>query len=434
MYRTGHSVKHRSRVWLILGMLLIACRVQGAETGKNDHELKPSVVHAAMERGLVVLRSGVDNYPNNQHCFSCHHQTLPLLAFSSVFSKSGGMGLGYGGMGGAMASIPRLEPVRTKDIVQFTTESFKPIIPELRRGDEIDGKAQTVGYGLWTYSLAKEPRNEVTDALIENLVRTQRPEGHWDFHSPRPPASSSTHMATALALLGIQDYGNDVIDSDKRFEIEARATLWLVNATAPVSTEDIVGSLWCNYLLRYHLRAVVRIVNFRQRRGTSVSLREPTISVMDRKWAAREIDAGSRLRVAQQSNRFFGSQQLQVIQREDGGWGQELDMPSDAYATGQSLWMMGRVQETYKNPIEREPHIRKGIEFLIKNQQEDGSWHVVKRAIPVQPFFDNGDPHGADQFISIMATSWATAALANYLNANPETFDAPAEIQQPSSK
>ena len=42
------------------------------------------------------------------------------------------------------------------------------------------------------------------------------------------------------------------------------------------------------------------------------------------------------------------------------------------------------------------------------------SWLVKTRSKPIQKFFDNGDPHGKNQFISISATSWATAALAKF--------------------
>ncbi len=50
----------------------------------------------------------------------------------------------------------------------------------------------------------------------------------------------------------------------------------------------------------------------------------------------------------------------------------------------------------------------------VDSQEPDGSWHVVTRSKPVQIFFDNGDPHGKDQFISVLATNWAVAALANF--------------------
>jgi len=55
---------------------------------------------------------------------------------------------------------------------------------------------------------------------------------------------------------------------------------------------------------------------------------------------------------------------------------------------------------------------RRAIQFLLKTQLEDGSWHVKTRALAIQPYFDAGFPHGFDQWISAAATSWATYALA----------------------
>ena len=55
---------------------------------------------------------------------------------------------------------------------------------------------------------------------------------------------------------------------------------------------------------------------------------------------------------------------------------------------------------------------QRAVEYLLKTQLADGSWHVKTRAKPVQVYFDNGDPHEKDQFISMAATSWSVAALA----------------------
>ena len=60
------------------------------------------------------------------------------------------------------------------------------------------------------------------------------------------------------------------------------------------------------------------------------------------------------------------------------------------------------------------PATAKAVRFLLKTQCDDGSWFVETRAKPVQVFFDNGDPHGKSQFISIPATCWAVAGLAAY--------------------
>ena len=53
----------------------------------------------------------------------------------------------------------------------------------------------------------------------------------------------------------------------------------------------------------------------------------------------------------------------------------------------------------------------RGIDFLLKTQYSDGSWFVRSRAVPLQPHFDSGFPHGRDQFISAAATNWATQAM-----------------------
>ena len=100
--------------------------------------------------------------------------------------------------------------------------------------------------------------------------------------------------------------------------------------------------------------------------------------------------------------------ELLAEQRSDGGWAQLPGLASDAYATGQALVALkqaGGLAETA-------PAYKRGIEFLMKTQLEDGSWYVKTRSIPLQPYFESGFPHGADQWISAAATNWAAMALA----------------------
>ncbi|MBA3295603.1 MAG: hypothetical protein H0U19_01600 [Acidobacteria bacterium] len=52
------------------------------------------------------------------------------------------------------------------------------------------------------------------------------------------------------------------------------------------------------------------------------------------------------------------------------------------------------------------------MQFLLKTQLADGSWFVKSRALPIQPHFESGFPHGRDQFISAAASNWAALALA----------------------
>lgn len=96
-----------------------------------------------------------------------------------------------------------------------------------------------------------------------------------------------------------------------------------------------------------------------------------------------------------------------ATQRDDGGWAQLAAMESDAYATGQSLFALHAA-----GMPSGELAYRRGVEYLLKTQQADGSWLVVSRSKPVQTYFDNGDPHGKNQFISTPATCWALVVLA----------------------
>jgi N-acyl-D-amino-acid deacylase len=115
------------------------------------------------------------------------------------------------------------------------------------------------------------------------------------------------------------------------------------------------------------------------------------------------------LRHALEQNPLARQQKLQdklwKSQRADGGWAQTAELASDAYATGQALTMLAEVSDVTKKPLHASDRYERGIKFLLDTQQSDGSWRVKTRSKPVQVFFDNGDPHGEHQFISMMATT-----------------------------
>jgi hypothetical protein len=59
-----------------------------------------------------------------------------------------------------------------------------------------------------------------------------------------------------------------------------------------------------------------------------------------------------------------------------------------------------------------DPVYQRGVDYLLRSQAADGSWHVKSRSIWLQPYFESGFPHGQDQFISAAGTAWASMALA----------------------
>ena len=111
------------------------------------------------------------------------------------------------------------------------------------------------------------------------------------------------------------------------------------------------------------------------------------------KASRKELDAASRDWISQQ--------------RTDGGWAQLPQLQADAYGTGITLFAMHEAGIPVSDAA-----YRRGIQFLLKNQHQDGSWFVKTRAFPVQPQMESGYPFGYNQWISAAGASWATAAIA----------------------
>ena len=61
-------------------------------------------------------------------------------------------------------------------------------------------------------------------------------------------------------------------------------------------------------------------------------------------------------------------------QNDDGGWSQTPELASDAYATGQTLYVLARASVKQESIV-----MKRGVEFLIHTQREDGSWPMVSR-------------------------------------------------------
>ena len=110
---------------------------------------------------------------------------------------------------------------------------------------------------------------------------------------------------------------------------------------------------------------------------------------------------------ASRAERQKAIDELRADQRSDGGWPQLASLQSDAYATGEALYALHVAGGL---PVS-DPVYQRGVQFLLRTQDEDGSWFVNKRAVPLNNYFDAAFPHGQSQYASFNATCWATMAL-----------------------
>ncbi len=375
--------------FLGLSLLLLlghasTCRAQPLDEPSSVAEL----CQQAIAKARPILRNGVRNYPSHRSCFSCHHQALPIFAWGAAIPAPREIT--------ASTEFPEstLEFDLAKQASRFTIDSFSPKNESMLRGEGVGGKSLTAAYGLWSLDIAGWPAEETTHAMVEYLLQNQSQEGTWGFQSFRPPAASSLAMSSAFTIYGILAYGDLHQDRQRISQALQRANRWFRESPVGATHEDRVGLAWGCFLLESSRRLW---------RDESVTT-DGSIQLA--------IDDGMK------GEDVIKSRLMQVMERqnEDGGWSQEDGMASDAYATGQAIVLWKTIHSRFKSSeIDHweEIGLSKALRFLIDQQCEDGSWHVVSRSKPVQVYFDNGDPHGKDQFLSMMATSWSVAALSH---------------------
>jgi hypothetical protein len=242
--------------------------------------------------------------------------------------------------------------------LQHTLKHLQRGRESYRKGRGQGGRADTAGYALWTLEAGEHQPDKTTGAVTHFLLAWSKDQGYWRPSGNRPPSEASRFTTTYLAVRAIHVFGT----KEQQEEIATRnkkALAWL-RETKPRDTEDRV----------FQLRALHYL-------GAPHDQTQPL------------------------------AKELLEAQRDDGGWAQKGDMDSDAYATGTVLVAL---LQTGHLKVD-DPVYQRGLQFLIRTQKPDGSWHVKSRSKPFQTYFESGFPHGKDQFISITASSWATLAL-----------------------
>jgi ankyrin repeat protein len=316
-------------------------------------EVRENTPEKAIAASMPLIERSVKVFSERTGCTSCHHEGL--ARYTTGFAKQRGYVIdealvrtGGDRVDGAFAAL--LEPLRraAADPRQIAN------VPSVEAG-EFTPMVTSMLFGRVGHN---EPVTEATAAAALVLARLQTPMGDWRFGLYRVPIQSSYLTMTAMAVRVMQDHA-PAEHADEIADRVARAKEFLLRAETP-GMEDMAFRL--------------------------LGLHWAGASAGERKQAIADILSA---------------------QRPDGGWSQQNKLKSDAYATGQALFALA---EAGGVPVS-DPAFRKGIAFLLRTQDDDGSWFVNKRAILGNNYFDTTFPHGQSQYISHIATCWATMAL-----------------------
>jgi ankyrin repeat protein len=253
-----------------------------------------------------------------------------------------------------------VSPVSTQQLVKQTIASYSPVRDNLMSGAcGVQGSPGMGSYSLIPLKDEGYAANSLTDAVVRCLSLAQYPDGHSHFYADtRPPLSAEGDIPeTALSARAM-----------KLYFVPAMADLGTKIARARAFLQSAKPSFGSDYPFRL-------------------------FGLFWTEAPADRIQAAARDLLAQQ--------------RSDGGWAQNPDMSSDAYETGLSLSALAAADP--KSVISAS--YRRGVDYLMRTQETDGSWHVRSRAFEFQPYFESGFPHGHDQWISMAATAWSAMAL-----------------------
>ena len=310
-------------------------------------------IQQVVDRAIGYLQAESAAWLNTRKCAACHHVPMPLWALSEADRQ------GY---------------AIDKKFVADTTESLlgskdkllsSKIFPN--PADTPDPRPQGRGLNMGLPFLAvaarslpslEEGQKQSLKLIAEEIVKKQQADGSWEFFATlrRPPINESQTTDAAWIIMALAgETGPDAPESQRA--ALSKAISWLDGAKLSDIHQD---------------KALKVLMGVR-----SAKPRETIQTTID---------------------------ELLALQRADGGWSQTVpELKSDAFATGQTLYVLSLAGYTAERP-----EIKRGMDFLVATQKSDGSWPMISRSTP------DGSPGSSKLLppINCAAGSWATLGLA----------------------
>src|SRR5438093_4670979 len=337
--------------WFLLGL----CRARPAlaDEPATIPRATTQQVRRTVDRAIGYLQTESAAWLKMRKCAACHHVPLPLWALSEAERQ------GY---------------AIDKKFVAETTESLlgsrdqllaSKIFPNPAAPPDPRPQGRGLNMGLPFLAVAarslpalEEGQKQSLQLIAEEIVNKQQPDGSWEFFATlrRPPINESQTTDAAWIIMALAGATGPDAPEAQRAAL-SKAIAWLDAAKRSDIHQDKV------------LKVLMGVRSAKPRKTMQTTIDE-----------------------------------LLALQRADGGWSQTVpELKSDAFATGQTLYVLALAGFTAERP-----EIKRGIDFLVATQKPDGSWPMISRSTP------DGSPGSAKLLtpITCAASSWATLGLA----------------------
>jgi hypothetical protein len=313
-------------------------------------------IQETVGRAIGYLQTESAAWLRTRNCAACHHVAMPLWALSEAERH------GYA-----------IDKKFLADTAEATLGSPEKMIasklvndPDAPPDPRPSGKGVNMGTVFMAVAARSLPvlekgQKQSLKLIADEIVKKQRDDGSWEFFSNlrRPPINECQTTDAVWIILALEGEMEPDATEAQRAALR-KATAWLAGAKLSDNLQDKVFSL---------LLAI--------RAG------KPRNKVID---------------------------ELLARQRPDGGWSQTPTMTSDAFATGQTLYVL-----SLAGLAAERPDIKRAISFLVATQKPDGSWPMTSRSTP------DGKPGSAKLLtpITCAASAWATLGLARLAPKRP---------------
>jgi hypothetical protein len=319
--------------------ILVFVSCLGAEPAASSIDVRPAV-----ERSLAWLTDESLRWREERTCASCHH--VPLTVWSLQEARTAGF----------VVDEAKLDELTT----WLLTSPDAKVIPEPGQTSANYNGIQIApvmtAFAMWALPEWDDAARDAWSRIVVHVGEKQLEDGSFVESTGRPPIFGRPEIMTAYAALALSPPVTELAQREDAAALRTRSLEWLSANQGEQSHQALV------------LRLLLAV-----RAPEQEANREPLVAA------------------------------LRQRQNEDGGWSQIPDMPSDALATGQTLYALAAAYV----PVD-DPAVQRGVNFLLSTQRETGEWPMTSRPTLMNP---DGGPANNLLPITAAGTAWGTLGL-----------------------